>query len=180
MGAVASIREAAEEWRAIPGYEGVYSVSDQGRVRRDLARTNTKAGRILRAALRNGYPFVDLSVNGKTRAWSVHQLVALAFLGPPPPGKAVNHVNADREDPRLVNLEYATQSENVLHAYRLGLRCCKGEGNGQAKLTREQVISIRRKALWKRGEITATARRLGVNPSTVRGVITRRIWPHVE
>ncbi|MGH9884849.1 MAG: NUMOD4 motif-containing HNH endonuclease [bacterium] len=167
-----------ETWRAVPGFEGFYSVSTMGRVRRDRKTTSTQAGRILRAVDRgNGYPFVQLCRDGSRRSESVHRIVAAAFLGPCPPGCEVNHINGMKADPRVVNLEYATSSSNQVHAFRTGLQSCAGERNGQAKLTPAIVLEIRSSATGRRGERVAFARRYGVNEATIRDILSRRTWP---
>lgn len=169
-----------ERWRPVVGYEGIYSVSSLGRVRRELSRTCAKAGTILKPAKRNGYLFVQLCRDGERVNASIHQIVAQAFLGPPPPGHGVNHKNLDRADPRLRNLEYLTQSGNMKHAYANGARDARGEGNGQAKLKVEDVIAIRAVRRQDRPPSYASlARHYGVSDSTIRGAANGRTWNHV-
>ncbi|PZQ55753.1 MAG: HNH endonuclease [Novosphingobium pentaromativorans] len=167
-----------EEWKPVPGYEGIYSVSNFGNVRRELSRTFAKAGSILKASLRNGYPFVQLCRDGVRTSTSIHRLVAEAFIGPCPTGKCVNHIDANRQNNRINNLEYVTQTENVEHAYALGLRDARGSGNGQALLTESDVRAIR-DGCTRRGDQTALARRYGVSPSTIRDIVKGRTWQHV-
>lgn len=120
-----------EEWRDIPGYEGRYQVSDQGRVR-SVDRVVKRAdrwgnpgsrrapGRVLQSGGCKGYRVVNLSMESKTRMWQVHRLVALAFL--PGHGEVVNHINSRKDDNRLVNLEWASKSYNQRHAVSRGIR----------------------------------------------------------
>lgn len=110
-----------EVWANIPGLEGAYQVSSLGAVR-SLSRTIVKsngavhhvAGRTLKGSLNsNGYPSVCVSRKFRT----IHRMVAQAFLGPAPGGATdVNHINGDRSDNRVENLEWATRSQNMLHA----------------------------------------------------------------
>lgn len=165
-----------EEWRSIVGFPD-YQISDLGRVRRITSRTCAKAGTILKTPLRNGYPCVDLCNEKGRRTFHIHTIVARAFL-PEIPGKEVtNHINADRTDNRLVNLERCSQSENVLHAYRMGLRNCNGEGNGHAKLTWGAVEEIRRIASRpNRPSYAAIGKHFGVTDSTIRGIVSGKRW----
>lgn len=167
-----------EVWKPVPGYEGIYSVSDHGRVRRELSRTCAKAGKILKSALRSGYPFVQLCLGGKRVNASIHRIVAEVFIGPCPDGYCVNHKDADRTNSRASNLEYVTQSENVSHAYGLGLRDARGSGNGQAILTEQDVIAIKL-GCTKRGDAVVFARQLGVSETTIRDIIKGRTWAHI-
>lgn len=73
-----------EQWRDVVGYEGLYSVSNMGRVRRDSGGPGAQMGRILNPALRSGYPNVIFYVKGKKKNHHVHVFVAAAFIGPRP------------------------------------------------------------------------------------------------
>jgi hypothetical protein len=99
-----------EEWRAVPGYEGRYEVSDLGRVRK-YADTHSDG---------DGYPCVSMGRRGAPRL-PVHCMVALAFLGPRPQGAVVRHLNDDPRDARLANLRYGSRAENFADAVRNGL-----------------------------------------------------------
>lgn len=108
-----------EEWRSIQGYEGLYEVSNRGRVRslprKDFAGRRLK-GRILAPGTKsNGYLSVNLSF-GEKKNIHIHDLVTSAFLGKKPKGHEVNHIDYDRSNNRVENLEYVTHSENVLHS----------------------------------------------------------------
>jgi hypothetical protein len=112
-----------EEWRPIPGFEGIYEVSDQGNVR-SLDRitpmpggsSRRTAGRVLRPSHggRNLYHlYVHLSRDGEAHSHAVHQIVATVFHGPrPTPLSQVRHLNGISEDNRAVNLQWGTGSEN--------------------------------------------------------------------
>ena len=119
-----------ERWRAIPGYEGRYEVSDHGQVRsiqridRDIhGRPYGVFGGILNVSTdRKGYPRFILRKDGKIKSWAVHRAVVLAF-GPPQPSpeaRYINHIDANRENNHISNLEWCTPQENTQHAQRLG------------------------------------------------------------
>ena len=121
-----------ESWQPVPGYEGLYEVSDQGRVRsldRSVERKNRWGsitthrikGRVLRPGVTTCHRFyVNLSKNNTPWVVPVHKLVALAFIGPRPEGHDIDHVNGDFRDNRLLNLEYVTHQENQKRAYDMG------------------------------------------------------------
>lgn len=113
-----------ERWRPVAGYEGLYEVSDQGRVRgveRELISANGQVrrwrGRILAHDFdRHGYPRIGLHVGGMTKRFLVHHLVLHAFVGSKPDGMEVRHLNDVRSDNRLANLVYGTRSQNMFDA----------------------------------------------------------------
>lgn len=121
----------AEIWKDVPGYEGRYQVSNQGRVKslpflqRYLLRTGAPAlrrtnERILSAQpINSGYLIVHLHLNNKREARLVHRLVAEAFLQKQ--GDEVNHKNGNKADNTSKNLEWCARSENHDHAVDLGL-----------------------------------------------------------
>jgi len=108
---------SAERWLPVVGWPA-YEVSDRGRVRRVTPGRGTYVGHILTPQPIGRpwakYPAVHLSGGSRVarRYFTVHALVARAFLGEPPPGYEVDHINRDKSDARLVNLEYVTRGEN--------------------------------------------------------------------
>src|SRR3972149_1183071 len=120
-----------EVWSPISGYEGWYSVSSLGRIRRDAPYRNTFAGRILCQSMVRGYPQVKLSRDNTVVQKKIHSLVAEAFLGIRPDGAEVNHRDANKANNAAENLEYVTPKENREHAKALGLYPrLVGKGNG--------------------------------------------------
>lgn len=120
--------ESAERWAAVPGYDGFYQASDQGRVRSidrvlvQPTRWGGTAARALRGQVLapwtdpDGYLHVPL--RGQRRA--VHTLVAAAFLGPRPEDMQVRHLDGDPSNNRPENLAYGTGSDNCLDMVRHG------------------------------------------------------------
>ncbi|MDE6210088.1 MAG: HNH endonuclease [Lachnospiraceae bacterium] len=122
-----------EEWKDIVGYEGIYCVSNFGRVKRIGKYRNQvtewESNRLLKPAIKNnGYLYVQLCKNNKTKSKMVHRLVAEAFLDNPDNKLTVNHIDGNRANNNVHNLEWATYMENnvhslyVLHGYRKGER----------------------------------------------------------
>jgi hypothetical protein len=115
----------SETWKPIVGFEGLYSVSDMGRVRRDAPGSGTHKGRMLKPGTtykRKQYSSVALCCNSRMYRVYIHQLVMAAFQGAIPDGYEVNHKDGNKLNNRLSNLEYVTRSENSRHAISLGLR----------------------------------------------------------
>lgn len=118
-----------EVWKDVVGYEGIYEISNLGRMR-SIVRTvrhnnrvtgvQTVGGTLFSINLnRLGYAFVTLFKNGKGKVKKIHRLVAMAFI-PFVEGKTyVNHINGIRNDNRVENLEWCTQAENNLHRFKL-------------------------------------------------------------
>ena len=131
---------ANERWCDVPDWEGLYQVSDMGRVK-SLARTVPRPvkgdlvlkERILRYATnKRGYRQVSLCRNCKGTSIFIHRLVAAAFLGEAN-GREVNHISADKSDNTLANLEYVTHAENIRHASRLGIWSARPKQNRNEK-----------------------------------------------
>lgn len=117
-----------ETWRPVKGYEGIYEVSDQGRVRSVTRRITYKDGRSyirrgqpMTQTRSNGYHYtVRLSKNRKSRNEYVHVLVAETFIRPRIDGEYVLHWNDDPSDNRVENLRLGTQSNNMYDLVRNG------------------------------------------------------------
>lgn len=116
--------------KPIPGHEGRYSVTAMGNVwAHEKTRvmphggTRTYPARWLSPQLsRDGYLLVTLCTNGRTQTFSVHRLVALAWLPNPNGYRNVNHRDGDKTRNAADNLEWCTTSHNNLHAWKTGLR----------------------------------------------------------
>jgi len=163
-----------EKWRQIPGYEGWYDVSNLGRVMRMKKVNNTFAGRIIKPYVNFGYNIVALHKNGNVKNNRVHRLVMAAFVGPCPKDIQVNHIDGDKSNNCLENLEYATQSENTTHAYALGLQSQQGEKNNSSKLTEEDVHEIRK--LFGEETQKEIAFMFGVSKAAINNIAVGKTW----
>lgn len=124
MASVTATARCGEEWRPVCGWERLYEVSSDGRVR-SLDRVDWRGqryrGRMLTLNVKSGgYLTVGLCDNGEHRTRAIHRLVAEAFLGPRPDGCEVRHLDGDPKNNRLANLAYGSPSENSLDRVRHG------------------------------------------------------------
>ena len=175
-----------ETWRAIPGYEGVYEVSDRGRVRslarvvvRRNGRQQTLPARVLAGKITEwGYRVYHLRSRDKQgRIWPGHRAVLEAFVGPRPPGMECRHLDGDPATNRLVNLVWGTHVANVRDTTIHGTdRKTFGEAHPKAKLTEAAVREIRAAHATE----LVLAKRYKVDQATIHRVRTRRSWRHVE
>src|SRR5213596_1074117 len=100
-----------ESWLPVPGYEQAYAVSSLGRVL-SLPRPHARGGGIMRPPLgKRGYLTVELWRDGKSKTVGVHQLVALAFLGPRPEKQEVRHLDGNPLNNHLTNLAHGTRRQ---------------------------------------------------------------------
>ncbi len=166
-----------ERWLPVVGYEGWYDVSNHGHVRRMKPGPSTYVGKILKTRDNGpGYVTTKLCKDGREHVYKLHRLVAAAFLGVCPDGKEVNHKDGIKPNNTATNLEYVTRSENVLHAFRNGLRVAfHGEAIGNAKLTEEKVHAIRRRLLVKESQ-RSIARRFNVSHPTIGNIDRGHTW----
>ena len=167
------------ELRPIPGASG-YLASESGEIvsERRYEQKTLKACRHSGGYLQVGIRHDD----GRIKTRLVHQLVLLAWVGPRPAGAVINHINGDKKDNRLANLEYCSQSQNMAHACRLGLTPKPPRRHGvlapKAKLNEDEVCDLRREAARGVG-LTQLAATYGITTATVSKVVLRRTWRHL-
>ncbi|MEY4713305.1 MAG: hypothetical protein RIS88_2755 [Pseudomonadota bacterium] len=172
----------SEQWRPVVGYEGLYEVSDAGRVR-SLARTVRVGASMRPVAARmltwrtddksTGYVYVSLCREGRERKAPVHLLVLAAFVGPAA-GLWGLHRDGNRANPALGNLYYGTPKDNSQDMVRHG-RSQRGVKAFNALLDDELVGWIRE----SRQSSLELAPLLGVHSSTIRAARLRKNWRHV-
>lgn len=168
-----------EEWKEIKGFEGAYMISNTGKVL-SIPRRGTKQRKpALRALSLNhdGYVKVRLLYKGKDETARVHRLVAEAFIPNPEGKETVNHIDGNKENNNVDNLEWADRHEQMLHAYKHNLKMpMRGAENPLSKLTKEQIEAIRKEYVRQSKEhgTVALGEKYGVNNATI-GLIVRGV-----
>ena len=165
-----------EIWKDIKGYEGLYQVSNLGRVKsmdREVIYSNGRVvnykGRILKQVNnRAGRKQVFLYKDGKATNQRVHILVAESFIGERPKDYDVCHIDGDYTNNKLSNIRYDTKSQNRIDYYR------QGSKSGTGKLSIEQALEIRR--LYATGDYKQRelAEMFGINRSSICAVVNRK------
>lgn len=172
----------AEEWRAV-AENTYYEVSNTGKVKslaRIVMRRNgtpyrTKDRLLAIASLPKGYRFVSLYDESGDRQHYVHRLVAGAFIGPCPAGHEVNHIDGDKSNNCVENLEYVTRAGNMAHAKAMGRAGLCGEKNYACKYTEDQIR--RGYELVKSGaEYREAAAAVGVNHDALEAACRGVNW----
>lgn len=177
-----------EIWKPIVGLEGLYEVSNKGRVRnlaRMVARRRgygkdpnkkylSRCSEKIRALYEpsDGYAQVKLTNRGTV---CVHVLVLEAFVGPCPKGQRARHLDDVGTNNNLANLLWGTPKENGEDMVKNG-NSCKGERQGRSKLRAADVIEIRGRAISNFEEI---GREFGVTGANIRRIVHRQSWRHI-
>jgi hypothetical protein len=165
--------EDLDIWYPAIGYEDLIEITELGRVRR-VGRNELKP-----FDYNGGYLAVQVRVEGKRRNLLLHRLLADAFI-PNPHGKPfINHIDGNKANNDLANLEWVTHAENMAHAYRTGLAKARDNGPGErspaAKLNWDQVRHIR--ALLAHGASQQSVADLfGVRQGTIGFIARNETW----
>jgi DNA-binding XRE family transcriptional regulator len=177
-----------EIWKDIPEYEGIYQISNFGRLRsvtRTVIDSRTKAaytvyGRIMKERyMPNGYIQACLCKDSKYRYFYIHRLVSEAFLENPNNLPQVNHIDCNKSNNSVDNLEWCTGKENGEHGSK-NLLYKHGESHHMTKLSESQVREIKR--LLKEGNITQIniAKMFSTNRTTIYNIKNEHTWKHVK
>lgn len=166
----------------IPGFENNYLINPNGnivspsKVDKKGALRNT---RILKPhKTKNGYMRIGLTLKGKQKQYYVHRLVAITFLENPYGKLQINHLDGNKLNNNLTNLEWCDNHENIIHSYRTGIRkptCHVGELNNKSKLSEAKVKEI----LASDDSVSCLAKHFNVSKSTIYKIKQRIRWSHL-
>lgn len=172
------------KYYSVYGFEDYYKIDSAGnvysipRIKRSRPGVISKMkGRKLKQKTdRYGYLTVCLCVNSKRKHTTVHRLLLQSAIGPSP--LTVNHIDGNKKNNTLENLEYMTAKENVIDAYKRGSFVkLHGELNGWSKLKLKDVLLIRKQKGPKKDKILAE--RFKVSHKTIEAIRNRRSWRHL-
>ena len=171
-------------WKDIAGFKGLYQINDHGDVLSLKRIINDSKNhvyvlkeRILKPnSLPNGYQMVTLMKDNVKYPEYIHRLVANAFIPNPFNLLTVNHIDGNKKNNNVNNLEWATYSKNNQHAYDTGLHQ-KGEGHYKSKLTRDEVKEIRQ--FGKYATYQYIAQKYNVSKATIRDILQNKTWKNI-
>lgn len=172
-------------WKSVKNYEGYYEVSDTGllrSVRRLITRSNGRSYYAPSVVLKTfisktaNYQMVQLSKHNIPKKFMVHRLVAQAFLELDiNSDMEVNHIDGNRYNNCVTNLEVITHQQNIDHSIRMGLKNDYGEKSSNAKLTNQQAKEIRE--AWKQGMMQKDlAKKYGVSKQTICRIVNNKVY----
>lgn len=161
-----------EIWKTIDGFNN-YLISNQGKV------INLKSNNIKKCSKdKIGYIHIILFNRNKRKVFYIHRLVAQAFIPNPDNKPQVNHIDGNKLNNNLINLEWCTHSENMKHAFKSGLHSFKGERNNLSKLSEKQVLAIH--GLYLSGMTLITLSKIyNVSMGCIKGIVYGYNWKYL-
>lgn len=181
-----------EEWKDCPEYEQVYQVSNLGRVKskpvfvENDSLFGDEGGYVKHIKIKNqtinryGYMTTKLCFKGKCRRLTIHRLVAKAFIPNPNKYSQVNHIDGNKKNNSVTNLEWVSAAQNTKHAWDTGLitsEHMKGSKHHNSKVNEDIVKDIRSNKTLTKKEL---AEKYDISISTVADILRRKTWTHID
>ena len=188
-------KPSGETWKNVIGYETFYQVSNFGNVRsldRIVNKPNgvsyMRKGKLCVQSKSNlGYLTVGFTVNNVKVNKYVHRLVAETFITNWSNHPQVNHIDCDKTNNRMYNLEWCTNSQNQIHATKNGLNklhlhrvAYSGEKNGRSLLTKEQVLEIKQKHIPYKYSAKKLSKEYNVSESCITHILNNTSWKEIS
>jgi hypothetical protein len=162
-----------EVWKEIVLLSEIYKISSSGIV------INPRTGKPISIGIsNNGYPRVSIKRNKKTKNFSLHRLLLMAFVRLPKEGEECRHLDGNKLNYSLANLKWGTQSENMQDRIKHGKIPFQGVKNPASKLTEEKVLEIDFLILQNISKIEI-AKKFGISTRTVRSIGTHSTWKYL-
>lgn len=178
--------ENMAEWKPIKNYENHYLVSDDGQVKsidriveyenNGVIRSYLKKGRILKPIKLGNYQGVQLSVNGNKKNTYIHRLVAKHFIPNEHDLETVNHIDGNKNNNHVSNLEWLSQKDNNAHARKTGLSNFDADNNPMAKFNWEKVNSLRKDYASGKYKQSELATRYGISRMQTSRIVRNLAW----
>ncbi|MDD5589059.1 MAG: NUMOD4 domain-containing protein [Candidatus Nanoarchaeia archaeon] len=175
-----------ETWKNIEGYDGIYQVSDRGRIK-SLSRLHKihhnyyvkcKTKILKQTTTKKGYLRIGLNKNNITKQFQVHRIVSIAFIPNVWNKPQINHKDGNKKNNYIKNLEWCNNSENQKHSFKFGLmNDRKGENHNLAKFTNKQILEIRK--LYPQISGYKLAKIYNVHHATIYNIIHKKSWCHI-
>lgn len=161
----------------IPGFEGKYAITEDGRVWSHWRRGGWRKIQTHRL----GYKNVMFCLDGKVKNFYVHRLVATAFIPNPENKLEINHKDGNKENNHISNLEWSDRSSNVKHAFKKGLlKPRRGKFNKKTKLLESEVIQIKKIGKLNLMTNTEIAKKFNVHRTTIRDILSGKNWHYLD
>lgn len=175
-----------ELFRNVKNTNGIYWISNYGRLLTLNHRNSGKAKIMKPAKDANGYLRTMIVSNGKLKTIKIHRLVAEAWIENPENKSQVNHIDFDRSNNKANNLEWMTPKENTEYSYKAGrikkpicTKFVKGSDIGTSILTESQVLEIRSKFKPRVYTREMLGKEYGVAAATIKDIVLRKSWNHI-
>lgn len=160
-----------EVWKKVKGTK-YYEVSNLGNVRSSFKKASLKP-----MITKDGYFYVGLYINRKRKYKNIHRLVAIEFIPNPENKPCVNHIDGNKQNNNVKNLEWCTYQENSRHSIDNGLQVNnKGENHNTAKLKELEAIEI----LNSEASIKEMTEKFNISKHTVIAIRGGRLWKHLK